>query len=259
MSADIIQDKLRELIQSNALTAKLQKLQDFAFATEERNRYIGSPGHNATVNYIYELFAALPKYYTAYIQPFTVSNPSSDLTVPGYGNGTVVSEPMTYAPPGKVTAALVSVANTGCDATDYPAAVSGAIALISRGTCNFVIKVTLAKAAGAVGAIVYNNVPDGVVFGTLGEAGDYVPAVGITQADGLALVASTTTLTATLEVVITDILTYNVIAQTKCGDQDNVLHLGAHSDSVDAGKLLSNSSRSHSLYLYKTDNSRSRN
>lgn len=142
---------------------------------------------------------------------------------------------MSFSPAGKLTGSLISVANLGCEAADYPSTVAGAIALVSRGTCNFAVKVVLAKAAGALGVVVYNNVADGVVQGTLGEAGDYVPAVGITQADGLALAALTMPLSAMMEVILTDVLTYNVIAQTKGGDSNNVLHLGAHSDSVEAG------------------------
>ena len=39
-----------------------------------------------------------------------------------------------------------------------PGVLAGRIALISRGTCNFEVKLNNAQAAGAVGALVYNNV-----------------------------------------------------------------------------------------------------
>ena len=51
--------------------------------------------------------------------------------------------------------------------SDYPAEVQGKIALISRGECQFGLKSALAGAAGAVGAVIYNNVP-GQLAGTLG-------------------------------------------------------------------------------------------
>lgn len=87
---------------------------------------------------------------------------------------------------------------------------AGKIALISRGTCPFALKSTLAKAAGAIGAIVYNNVPNTVVQGTLGGPGDYVPTFGISQEAGLAFIAALgagTAQTGSLTIVITSVLT----------------------------------------------------
>ena len=70
--------------------------------------------------------------------------------------------------------------------TDFPAAVNGNIALIQRGTLNFSAKVANAMAAGARAAIIYNNAA-GNFFGTLGGTNDWIPAVSLSQADGLAL------------------------------------------------------------------------
>jgi subtilisin family serine protease len=72
---------------------------------------------------------------------------------------------------------------------DFPAAVSGNIALISRGTITFAAKVSNATAAGARAAVIYNNVA-GNFNGTLQNAGSWIPALSISQADGLALKAS---------------------------------------------------------------------
>ncbi len=90
----------------------------------------------------------------------------------------------------------------GIDATYFPAAVAGNIALIQRGTIAFADKVTNAMAAGAAGVIIYNNV-DGALSGTLGAAGDWVPAVSMSMADGLALVAAGTP-TVTIDIVGAD-------------------------------------------------------
>jgi subtilisin family serine protease len=70
--------------------------------------------------------------------------------------------------------------------TDFPAVVSNNIALIERGTLNFSNKVLNAMAAGARAAIIYNNAP-GNFFGTLGGTNGWIPAVSLSQADGLAL------------------------------------------------------------------------
>lgn len=70
--------------------------------------------------------------------------------------------------------------------TDFPAAVSNNIALIQRGTLTFSNKVLNAMAAGARAAIIYNNAA-GNFNGTLGGTNGWIPAVSLSQADGLAL------------------------------------------------------------------------
>ncbi len=73
--------------------------------------------------------------------------------------------------------------------TNFPSGVRSNLALISRGTLYFSQKVSNAMAAGATGVIIYNNT--NVPFtGTLGSAGNWIPAVLISQADGLLLKAS---------------------------------------------------------------------
>ncbi len=73
--------------------------------------------------------------------------------------------------------------------TNFPAAVSGKIALISRGTIFFSEKAANAKAAGARAAIIYNNL-SGNFFGTLGSPSNWLPVVSIALADGLAIKAT---------------------------------------------------------------------
>jgi hypothetical protein len=61
---------------------------------------------------------------------------------------------------------------------------AGAIALIDRGTCPFVQKVQNAQNAGAVAAIVANNVPGPPTTMTGSGPGITIPSVMISQADG---------------------------------------------------------------------------
>ena len=64
---------------------------------------------------------------------------------------------------------------------------AGKVALSVRGVCPFSEKAQRAIDAGAIGVVVYNNVP-GIVAGTLGAPPAHsVPVVGISQADGLFL------------------------------------------------------------------------
>jgi hypothetical protein len=56
-----------------------------------------------------------------------------------------------------ITAPLVLVNALGCVLSDYTA-VSGKVALISRGNCTFVEKADFAFKSGAIAAVIYNNV-----------------------------------------------------------------------------------------------------
>ncbi|KAK3989629.1 hypothetical protein QBC44DRAFT_83028 [Cladorrhinum sp. PSN332] len=245
---DTIKDKLnikKPLVQSDILQLFVnkkdlrdgaQKLQDLANA-HGGNRAFGSGGHNATVDYIYNTLVKL-NYYDVRKQPFTetFSQGTATLSVDGVE---VEVQIMTYTPGGEVVAELVAVPNLGCVASDYPAEVAGKIAFVSRGTCAFGEKAIAAKEAGAAAAIIYNNVP-GSLSGTLGSAfRPYAPIVGISQEDATAILAKLTagSVTADLKVdaIVEPRTNYNVIAETKGGDHDNVLVVGGHSDSVTAG------------------------
>ncbi|RYD33200.1 MAG: hypothetical protein EOP86_13930, partial [Verrucomicrobiaceae bacterium] len=75
--------------------------------------------------------------------------------------------------------------------SEFPAGVSGNIAFIQRGTLNFSDKISNAAQAGAIAAIVYDNTAGGVDSGnwTLGTAGNWIPALQVTQATGNAILA----------------------------------------------------------------------
>jgi minor extracellular serine protease Vpr len=71
----------------------------------------------------------------------------------------------------------------------YLADPAGKTALINRGSCSFSEKAVRAINAGATAVVVFNNAP-GIVAGTLGAPiGSDVPVVGISQADGLLILA----------------------------------------------------------------------
>ena len=74
-------------------------------------------------------------------------------------------------------------------AGECPASVAGNIALIRRGTISFADKVTNAMNAGATAAIIYNNVA-GDFTGTLGAAGNWIPAVSVSDVTGAALLGN---------------------------------------------------------------------
>lgn len=142
--------------------------------------------------------------------------------------------------------------------TDFPSNTAGSVALIRRGTCVSGEKDALAAAAGAVGVLIYNNV-EGTLNGYSlqrfeAKEGEYVPAAGISQAAGQALITQLTggaTVPIDLTTTAKDVVTYNIIAQTKGGDQDNVLIISGHSDSVAAGPGI-NDNGSGSISILET-------
>ncbi len=157
---------------------------------------------------------------------------------------------MDYSGSGNVTAQVVPTndlvippvggSTSGCEATDFPAATAGKIALIQRGTCTFRVKADNAKAAGAIGVVIFNegNNPDrtDVLFGTLDPPQATLPVIGTSFAIGQQL-ATTPGATVHISVQATVITTesFNVIADTRSGNPNKTIVVGAHLDSVEDG------------------------
>ena len=94
---------------------------------------------------------------------------------------------LTYS--GTTTGITATVYSCGLgNPTDFPSAVRNNIALIARGTLTFSNKVANAMAAGARAAVIYNNT-NGNFSGTLQVSNNWIPAIALAQADGLALQA----------------------------------------------------------------------
>lgn len=144
------------------------------------------------------------------------------------------------SPEAGLTADLAAATDgLGCTADAYDESVEGAIAVVSRGVCPFADKAVAAEAAGASGLVVHNNV-EGMLFGTLGVEGlASIPVAGATQADSLAvrglIEAGPVTGTLDLRSHTEEATSFNVIAETRTGRDDNVVMLGAHLDSVEDG------------------------
>ena len=100
---------------------------------------------------------------------------------------------------GPVTGGLVYAGN-GCLAADFPPEVAGAIALVDRGDCTFAEKLGFAGAAGAVAAVVINNVDDEPIAMT-GTPPSDIPGVMLWKETGDPLreaILAGATMTATL-------------------------------------------------------------
>src|SRR4051794_40945364 len=239
------------------------KLQDIADRSGTGNRVAGSLANQRTVNYIAQTMRDAG--WTVKKQPFEFpyyeqrADPVFERTAPAPPK-TYVEETdfltMDYSGSGDVTAPIVpvdvvvpmdpsapaSTSNSGCEAADFAGFPAGDIALVQRGTCNFVVKAQNAAAAGAKAVIVFNEgQPDrsGVVAGNLGTPVT-LPVLGTSYQIGADLVdafranqhPAAHIKTLTFSEIRT---TWNVIADSPFGDPDRVVVVSAHNDSVSAG------------------------
>lgn len=74
----------------------------------------------------------------------------------------------------------------GCNPGFTAGSMTGRVALIRRGSCNFSEKINNAQAAGAVGVIIYNNNPGQPPI-VMGQTAGLLPSVMVSNADGLAI------------------------------------------------------------------------
>jgi Zn-dependent M28 family amino/carboxypeptidase len=214
----------------------LQRIAD----TNGGTRAASTDGHKKSAEYIATKLEAAGFQVTRQEFPFTYAQTLAEKLTAGGANVPIIAMEYTPSTPvGGITAPLSVVAvddTSGCEATDYTADVAGKIALIKRGGCPFAQKQATAAAAGAIGAIVYNNT-DGDLNGTLGDPADAkIPTGGVTAAAGAQLATlGGQSVTLELRAFQEARTSYNVIAETKSGRKDNVVMLGSHLDSVPAG------------------------
>ncbi len=136
-----------------------------------------------------------------------------------------------------------NTSTSGCEATDFAGFPAGNIALLQRGTCTFELKAETAAAAGAVGIVIFNQ------GNTTAADRNNIPAVTLTanNTSGIPVLGTPYTLGVTLSQtpglrmrVFANTLretktTFNVLAETNSGNDNNVVMVGAHLDSVFAG------------------------
>ena len=128
------------------------------------------------------------------------------LTYPAGGGTTIGAAVGDFDPLPAASFDLFDTQSDGCASVDPGA--SGKLALIDRGTCVFSQKVASAKAAGAVGVVIINNVAgDPIAMARTAGFDDDLPAVMIGKNEGAALRASgetTASASATFQEFITE-------------------------------------------------------
>jgi Zn-dependent M28 family amino/carboxypeptidase len=207
------------------------------------NRAAGTPGHERSARYAGTLLGAAGYHVTYQRFTFPYREPLTEqLTVLGDQSRDIPVRALAYTantPEGGLVAAIAP-AGDGCAAADFTSARhAGQIALIERGGCTFARKQAHAAAAGAVGALIRNNVP-GALSGSLGGPDpDAIPTGGIGQEAGAELAAAVATGPVTVRLELEELAeqrsTTNVIAESRGGDPSRVVMAGAHLDSVPGG------------------------
>jgi len=219
-------------------------------------RAAGTPGYDASAQYVATALAEagyLVELQVFMVQVFIQLGPSTlEQTAPGavtYVEDTDYNL-LSQTDPGDVTGSVTAVdldlglgnaSTSGCEASDFAGFPAGNIALMQRGACSFQLKAENAAAAGAIGAVIFNQGDTaehlGLIDGTLGTtyAGG-IPAFFATYDRGVEWDSTPgLALHMIADVLRDDTTTANVIAETADGRDDNVVMAGAHLDSVNGG------------------------
>jgi len=232
-------------------------------------RLAGTQGYEESVDYVVEKMTAAGYNVTLDDFPFVFLPPAVlEQTAPvsatyqtgaftGSGFGTVSAS---VTPIDVVLALPRDPVTSGCDGAftesavgapivpdpsgpdDFAGFTAGNIALVQRGGCSFALKAYNAQAAGAGALIIFNqgNTPAreplivGTLVGAVVPGPVTIPVVGASFADGAALAQAGSTARIVVEEP-QNITLYNVLAESKDGDPNNVVMAGAHLDSVAAG------------------------
>jgi hypothetical protein len=275
--------KLIPCITQKDLWAHMQQFQAIADANPspadgKPSRNSGEPGYKASADYVASVMRAAgydvtlqPYKFTYYaftappafseVSPTAHTYPVGVEWNPGQSTGTANAA---LQPAGGIVLPPTSApsSSSGCTAADFSGFVSGRIALIQRGSCNFGVKVQNAQAAGASGVVVFNEGNPGrtdLLNGSLVDAAGnpIIPTIPVafTSFDtGLTLYnqyqASTTPPVMNLSIkalVNPNADDWNVIAESKGGDKNHVVVVDAHLDAIYGAGMLDNASGSATI------------
>ena len=230
------------------------------------NRAFGFPGYDASVEYVLERARRFSRTIDTWVQEFPALFSKVESIKFKVGDEDIYVYGLIYSPstaPEGVTAPLIlgPEGAAGCSVDGYKDLdVKDKIVLIERWACptggTLAGRVRPAVAAGASSVIIYNNVPTPVTGGTLSapDSVGYRPSGLINQGDGQKLKARLlagekfTVYFQQTQIVETRI-TKNIFAETKGGDPNNVIMLGAHLDSVQAGAGINDNGSGTSLLM----------
>jgi len=221
-------------------------------------RASSTPGYDASADYVAQQMEAAG--YNVTVQPFEFPffqelepaeleqispNPTiypyfdvagfATMDYSGSGDVTAFAEGVDLVLP---PAAAANTSTSGCEPEDFAGFTAGNIAVVQRGTCDFLDKALNAQNAGAVGVIIFNEGQPGrtdAFLGTLQQPLFNIPVVAAAFDVGVELAAGGVTVRMFVNATSEFRSTSNVIAETPGGRDDRVVVVGAHLDSVSVG------------------------
>jgi aminopeptidase Y len=244
LEADIHTDKLQNVLWN------LNKI-----GRDHGNRAFGYPGYNASLDFILErVQTRFAKHFDTKVQAFTTLFATTNaISLTGPNGESVRVDTLQYNNPtplpGGVSGVLVALPidddrGSACFEDQWEGVdVTGKIALIKRGACAIADKLRFAKDKGAVGAVLINNTPgEDIVQATLsGDNYGFIAPVGVVTLEKgtewweAANAGEELEVTLVVDAVAEDRESWNIISETKEGDPNSVIFLGAHLDSVQDG------------------------
>jgi len=241
-------DELPAEVTGDAMFDRLQALQGIASANGG-SRAVGTPGFDATLDYVAKALrdngfdVQTPEFER--LNQVSAGNPA--LWVAGRRYSVVQASVLVTTPPRGLTGAVVRPAKpAGCAVTDYPGGVlpKGAIAVVDDTGCSVVAKQNAALVKGAAAMLVVSaGGPKGSPAG-LFTPGYYngltAPVAVISPNLDAVLRKSRGPVQLTLDGKTVRLTSRNVLAQTKSGDQHNVVVVGAHLDSAPGSPGINN-------------------
>jgi Peptidase family M28/PA domain len=275
--------RLIECIRTDDLWKHMENFQAIADANPSPadgmpSRNSGEPGYKASADYVARVMrdagynVTIQQYtftYYAYTGRPTLSEVSpvahdyalSDEWNPGQSTGTATNAALQPAGGIIIPPTPTPSSSSGCTMADFSGFVAGRIALIQRGSCFFGVKVLNAQAAGAAGVIIFNEGNPGrtgVLAGSLVDANGnpIIPTIPVafTSFDiGLDLFnqyqqGTPPVMSLSIPAIVKpNTPDYNVIAESKGGDENHVLVVDAHLDAIYGAGMLDNASGSATI------------
>ena len=267
--------KLVDCVTKDALWAHMVKFQKIADANPgpdgHPSRNSGEPGYKASADYVANVMRAagynvtLQEYkfhYFSFVGTPVLREESP--TPRSFGLGTdfnpgpvAGSTSAKLQPAGGIVVPATPAPSSasGCQASDFAGFLPGNIALIQRGTCTFAQKVANAEAAGASAAVIFNEGNPGrtgVFAGSLAGT-EHIPVLFTSYGIGTQLLAQYSpgvgpVLTVDVKAIEDPNRSdWNVIADSKGGDPNNILVIDAHLDAIYGAGMLDNASGSAAI------------
>ena len=158
---------------------------DTNFVTNPDSGTVGSPSTYASALSVASISGVLSKYLVANDNDIFFFTESNSITAEKNDFFKELYEKNNWDTTKDYTVDYVTVPGTGLSVSFKSVDLKGKIALVKRGDNTFEEKAMLAKNAGAIACIIYNNV-DGTINMSMGKT-DHIPTISISKDDGVKL------------------------------------------------------------------------